>query len=229
MSEVNVSENLSRLRLRIEKAELAAGRESNSAGLVAVSKTKPISLILAAVAEGQRAFGENYAQEAIEKASTLADLGLEWHFIGPVQSNKTSGLATWMSWVHTVDRLKVARRLNDQRPEHMAPLNVCLQVNISGEASKAGLASDQIDALALEVAQLPRLRLRGLMAIPAPTDDPAEQRRAFSDMRLLLQRLKLALPELDTLSMGMSADLEAAIAEGATLIRVGSDIFGARN
>lgn len=229
MSEVNVSDNLNKLRLRIAKAEQSAGRAPNSVGLVAVSKTKPIGLIRAAVSDGQRAFGENYAQEAIEKATALADLGLEWHFIGPVQSNKTQGLAGAMAWVHTVDRLKIARRLNDQRPEGMPALNVCLQVNISRESSKAGLPPDQVAALACEVAGLPRLRLRGLMAIPAPTDNTLEQRQAFADMRELLLHLKLTLPELDTLSMGMSGDLEAAIAEGATLVRVGSDIFGARN
>jgi len=229
MLEVNVSDNLKKLRLRIAKAEQAADRAPNSVGLVAVSKTKPISLIRAAIAEGQRAFGENYAQEAIEKATALSGLGLQWHFIGPVQSNKTQGLAGAMSWVHTVDRLKIARRLNDQRPENMPALNVCLQVNISQETSKAGLPPDQVAALAREVAGLPRLRLRGLMAIPAPTDNTLEQRQAFADMRELLLQLKSTLPELDTLSMGMSGDLEAAIAEGATLIRVGSDIFGARN
>ena len=228
MSEVNVSDNLQILRERIARAEQSAGRSPSSVNLVAVSKTKPISLIRAVASEGQQAFGENYAQEAIEKADALAELALQWHFIGPVQSNKTQGLAKAMSWVHTVDRLKIARRLSDQRPENLPALNICLQVNISREPSKAGLPPDQVAALAHEVVQLPRLRLRGLMAIPAPTENISQQRRAFADMRELLQTLQRALPELDTLSMGMSGDLEAAIAEGATLIRVGSDIFGSR-
>jgi pyridoxal phosphate enzyme (YggS family) len=195
---------------------------------LAVSKTKPIADIQAAVAAGQRAFGENYAQEAVDKAIALASLQLEWHFIGPVQSNKTRPLAEHMDWVHTLDREKIARRLNEQRPATAPPLNVCLQVNISGENSKAGLQGEEVAELAGIVSQLPNLRLRGLMAIPAPATSVAAQRAPHRALRQLFMQLQKHYPTIDTLSMGMSGDLEAAVAEGATIVRVGTDIFGAR-
>ena len=195
---------------------------------MAVSKTKPIADIQAAVAAGQRVFGENYAQEAVDKAIALASLDLEWHFIGPVQSNKTRPLAMHMDWVHTLDREKIARRLNEQRPANAPPLNVCLQVNISGENSKAGLQGEEVAELAGIVGQLPNLRLRGLMAIPAPVTSVAAQRAPHRALRQLFMQLQKDYPTIDTLSMGMSGDLEAAVAEGATIVRVGTDIFGAR-
>lgn len=228
MASINVASNLAAVQARINAAETAAGRAPGSVALLAVSKTKPLSMIREAAAAGQRAFGENYAQEAIEKAEALADLDLEWHFIGPIQSNKTRALAEHMHWVHSIDRLKIARRLSEQRPEHLPPLNVCLQVNVSGEASKSGVAETELHALAVAVAALPGLSLRGLMAIPAPTEDTAAQRRPFQHLRELLNSLHQDLPDLDTLSMGMSGDLEAAVAEGATIVRVGTDLFGAR-
>jgi len=177
---------------------------------------------------GQRAFGENYAQEAIEKAEALTDLDLEWHFIGPIQSNKTRGLAEHMHWVHTIDREKIARRLSEQRPEGLPPLNICLQVNVSSEATKAGVSEAELDTLADTIVALPNLRLRGLMAIPAPSSIEAEQREPLRRLAELLATLQQRYPELDTLSMGMSSDLESAVTEGATIVRVGTDIFGAR-
>jgi pyridoxal phosphate enzyme (YggS family) len=196
--------------------------------LVAVSKTRPATAIRSAYEEGQRDFGENYLQEALEKIAAFPGEALVWHFIGPIQSNKTRAIAEHFDWVHSVDRLKLARRLNDQRPPDMPPLNVCLQVNISGEASKSGVEPEALAALATSVAELPRLRLRGLMAIPAASDDPEQQRRPFRALREALERLRADGLALDTLSMGMTNDLEAAIAEGATLVRVGTAIFGPR-
>ena len=180
---------------------------------------------------GQRAFGENYLQEALDKIAALQGKtpGLEWHFIGPIQSNKTRPIAEHFDWVHSVDRLKIAQRLSEQRPEELGPLNICLQVNISAEASKSGLAPEALPEVAAQVAQLPRLRLRGLMAIPAPSDDMKQQRAAFAAVRGLYEQLRAGGLAMDTLSMGMSADLEAAVAEGATIVRVGSAIFGARH
>ena len=228
MQSINVASNLQTVRDRIVRAEECAGREFDSVHLLAVSKTKDIEMIRAAYEAGQRAFGENYAQEAIEKSEALTDLNIEWHFIGPIQSNKTRGLASHMHWVHTVDREKIARRLSEQRPDHLAPLNVCVQVNVSGEASKAGVMPEQAEALAETILQLPRLRLRGLMAIPAPSSIEAEQREPMRQLTELLASLQKKYAELDTLSMGMSADLEAAVKEGATIVRVGTDIFGTR-
>lgn len=195
---------------------------------MAVSKTKPAALIRDAWAGGQRAFGENYAQEAELKAGELADLGIEWHFIGPIQSNKTRALASTMDWVHSVDRYKIARRLSDQRNPSLPPLNICLQVKLSNEATKSGAPPQQLAALAGEVATLPNISLRGLMTIPAASTDQAKQREVFASLRALFDGLKEGHPTLDTLSMGMSGDLEAAVAEGATLVRVGTDIFGPR-
>lgn len=228
MEEINVATNLHRVWRRIGEAEQLANRHSGSVSLLAVSKTKPDRYIRAAWEAGQRAFGENYAQEAEEKARRLDDLAIEWHFIGPIQSNKTRGLAETMAWVHSIDRLKIARRLSDQRPQHLPPLNLCLQVKLSDEPSKSGIAPSEIPALAAQITELPNLRLRGLMAIPAATSDYQLQRMAFKQLQTELFELQKQHPEVDTLSMGMSGDLEAAVVEGSTLVRVGTDIFGAR-
>ncbi|CAI8881532.1 PLP homeostasis protein [Methylococcus capsulatus] len=223
---LELQENLQAVRQRIRGAEQACGRPEDSVRLVAVSKTQPAAVLRAAYDLGQREFGENYLQEAMEKQDLLADLDIVWHFIGPIQSNKTRLLAERFDWVHSIDRLKIAQRLNDQRPPGRAPLNVCIQVNIGGEPTKSGVTPAAVAELAQAVAALPRLRLRGLMAIPAPTADEREQRAAFRRLRELLEGL--GMPGLDTLSMGMSDDLEAAVAEGTTLVRVGTAIFGRR-
>lgn len=213
---------------RIANAARTCGRAADAVSLLAVSKTFPIEAVDAIAAAGQRAFGENYAQEGVEKA--LARPNLVWHFIGPIQSNKTRGIAEHFAWVHTIDRLKIAERLSAQRPTDKAPLQVCVQVNISNEASKSGCAPGTALALCQAVAALPNLTLRGLMAIPEATDDPATQRRHFAALRQLMAEINASDTslKLDTLSMGMSDDLEAAIAEGATMVRVGSAIFGQR-
>ena len=211
----------------------AAGRERDAVRLLAVSKTFGPDAVLDAARAGQRAFGENYLQEALDKIAALSallpDQQLEWHFIGPIQSNKTRAIAANFDWVHTVEREKIAQRLSEQRPPTLGPLNICLQVNISGEASKSGVAPDALPQLARAVSALPNLRLRGLMAIPEPVDDINLQRAAFHRVGELLLALRADGLELDTLSMGMSADLTAAIMEGATIVRVGSAIFGSRN
>lgn len=221
---------LQAIQQRIRLACEAAGRTAESVRLIAVSKTFPAADVRALAAAGQRAFGENYVQEAIAKMAELHDLALEWHFIGPLQSNKTRAIAEQCNWVHSLDRLRIAQRLSDQRPLSMDSLRVLLQVNISGEASKSGCTPEELPALAAAVAQLPRLQLLGLMTVPEPTPDVALQRARFARLRQLRdslqQQLGLALPEL---SMGMSADLEAAIGEGATLVRVGTALFGARS
>jgi hypothetical protein len=221
---------------RIERAARAAGRDPRTVSLVAVSKTFGPDRVGQALAAGQRRFGENYLQEALAKmaevARTEAGHTAEWHFIGPIQSNKTRELAESFDWVQSLDRLKIAERLGSQRPADRPALNVLLQVNISGEATKHGVAPSELPALARQVAALPRLRLRGLMAIPEPTGEAARQRAAFARMRELLEGLRGELAgaasDLDTLSMGMSDDLEAAVAEGSTMVRVGTAIFGAR-
>jgi pyridoxal phosphate enzyme (YggS family) len=228
MEEINVATNLHRVWQRISAAEQLADRHSGSVSLLAVSKTKPDELIRAAWDAGQRAFGENYAQEAEEKAQRLTDLNIEWHFIGPIQSNKTRGLAQTMAWIHSVDRLKIAQRLSDQRPADLPPLNICLQIKLSNEPTKSGIVPSELPALVQQVIKLPKLRLRGLMAIPAATSDYREQRQAFNQLQTLLSELQKQHPEVDTLSMGMSGDLEAAVVEGSTMVRVGTDIFGAR-
>ncbi len=220
-----IANNIAKVAARIREAAQAAGRDPDTVGLLAVSKTQPAEAIREANGAGLSDFGENYLQEALEKQADLADLALTWHFIGPIQSNKTRAIAEHFDWVHSVDRLKIAQRLSEQRPAELPPLNVCLQVNVSGEASKSGCAPQDVAELARTIATLPNLRLRGLMAIPEPTDDLAEQHAAFSRLRQLQQALNL---ELDTLSMGMSQDLEAAIAEGATWVRIGTALFGAR-
>ncbi|MBS1211640.1 MAG: hypothetical protein H6R26_256 [Proteobacteria bacterium] len=221
-----IERGLAAVRARLAAAEWAAGRVQGAVGLVAVSKTHPAAAIREAYSAGQRDFGENYLQEARAKQEELNDLDIVWHFIGPIQSNKTKVLAAHFDWVHSVDRLKIAERLSEQRPEGLAPLNICIQVNVSGEASKSGAIPAQVADLAAAVAKLPQLRLRGLMAIPAPSDDFARQCAAFRTLRELMEALDV--PGLDTLSMGMSDDLEAAVREGATLVRVGAAIFGPR-
>lgn len=221
-----IAENIAKVGVRIREAAQASERDYGRIGLLAVSKTQPATAIREAFASGLRDFGENYLQEALNKQAELSDLPLIWHFIGPIQSNKTRPIAEHFDWVHSVDRLKVAQRLSEQRPAHLPALNVCLQVNVSGESSKSGCAPEDLPALAQAVALLPRLRLRGLMAIPAPSDDPQAQRAAFDRVRTLQEGLDL---ELDCLSMGMSHDLEAAIAAGATWLRIGTALFGARD
>jgi hypothetical protein len=224
----SIGENLQATKVRIARAAQACGRDPAAVMLLAVSKTHPAALLEQAHAAGQRAFGENYVQEALAKMDALAGKGLEWHLIGPLQSNKTRLVAARFDWVHAIESERIARRLSEQRPAALAPLQVLVQVNVSGEASKSGVAPDAAPALAHAVAALPRLRLRGLMAIPEPTPDSALQRARFRMLRGLLERLRREGLELDTLSMGMSDDLEAAIAEGATIVRVGTAIFGQR-
>ncbi|MBW0449843.1 YggS family pyridoxal phosphate-dependent enzyme [bacterium M00.F.Ca.ET.228.01.1.1] len=223
--------NLEAVQQRIAMAAHVAGRDARSIALLAVSKTFPAEDVRAAHAAGQRAFGENYVQEALTKIEALGDLraSLEWHFIGPLQSNKTRPVAEHFDWVHSVDRLKIAQRLSEQRPEHLPPLNVCLQVNISGEVSKSGVSAEEALQVAKEIAALPRLRLRGLMAIPEPAGNIDQQRVPHRRLRELFERLRDEGLPLDTLSMGMSSDLEAAVLEGATIVRVGTAIFGARD
>jgi pyridoxal phosphate enzyme (YggS family) len=213
---------------RIREAERLSGRPGGSVGLVAVSKTFAPDAIRALAEAGQRCFGESYLGEALTKIAALQKLGLEWHFIGPVQSNKTRGIATHFSWVHGIDRARIAARLSEQRPPELPPLQICVQINISGEASKSGVRPEEASALIGEIIGLPRLRLRGLMTIPAPAAGMQESRSSFRRLRELLLELQEQWPGLDTLSMGMSSDFEAAIAEGATLVRVGSGLFGAR-
>ena len=220
----NITKLLDRVRLSAEKSQ----RQASDIVVLAVSKTRPAEDIRAAHSAGLSQFGESYLQEAVEKIAQLEDLDLTWHFVGPIQSNKTRPIAAHFDWVHSVDRARIARRLSAQRPDEMAPLQVCLQVNISGEMSKSGVSLGDLPALAQDVVALPRLQLRGLMAIPAPTPDLSEQRRAFAALRQTMEELRDIAPGMDTLSMGMSGDLEAAIAEGATLIRVGTAIFGPR-
>ena len=221
-----LADNLHAIRTRIDGAAKASHRDPASVQLLAVSKTKPASAIAELHRAGVRDFGENYLQEALTKQTELSDLPLIWHFIGPIQSNKTKAIAEHFDWVHSVDRLKIAQRLSEQRPTDLPPLNICLQVNVSGEDSKSGCTPEQLPALAQAVAALPNLRLRGLMAIPEPTDDPAAQHAAFARLRQLQEALGLGL---DSLSMGMSHDLEAAIAQGATWVRIGTALFGARD
>lgn len=216
------------VRQRIYEACMSAGRDISAVRLIAVSKTFPADAVREVASAGQTAFGENYVQEAADKMSELNDLALEWHFIGPIQSNKTRLIAERFAWVHSVDRLKIAQRLAEQRPATLPPLNILLQVNLSGEASKSGCSPNELSELARAVGDLPRVRLQGLMTIPEPTDDPSLQRQRFAALKTLRRQLEeegLRVPEL---SMGMSADLEAAIMEGATLVRIGKAVFGQR-
>ncbi|MBK5526999.1 YggS family pyridoxal phosphate-dependent enzyme [Pseudomonas sp. TH06] len=221
-----IADNILQVGSRIQTATQAAHRPENSVQLLAVSKTKPAEALREAYAAGLRDFGENYLQEALGKQLELADLPLIWHFIGPIQSNKTRAIAEHFDWVHSVDRLKIAQRLSEQRPTDLPLLNICIQVNVSGEASKSGCNPTDLPALAAAINALPRLKLRGLMAIPEPTEDRAEQDAAFAAVQKLQASLDLPL---DTLSMGMSHDLESAIAQGATWVRIGTALFGARD
>ncbi len=233
---MSISENLQLVQHRIANSAQAAGRDPASITLLAVSKTFDVQAVLAAAQAGQRAFGENYVQEAIDKIAATRDmrehnpdLQLEWHFIGPIQSNKTRQIAEHFDWVHSVDRLKIAQRLSEQRPADMPPLQICLQVNVSGEATKSGLEPEALLELARAVVLLPNIRLRGLMAIPEPTEDVQQQCAAFAKLRFMQNDLQAVGIQTDTLSMGMSADMDAAIAEGATIVRIGTAIFGVRD
>ncbi|MDR9874549.1 YggS family pyridoxal phosphate-dependent enzyme [Pseudomonas allii] len=221
-----IADNIGQVSQRIRAAAEAVQRDASSIHLLAVSKTKPAQAVREAYAAGMRDFGENYLQEALGKQAELTDLPLSWHFIGPIQSNKTRAIAENFAWVHSVDRLKIAQRLSEQRPADLPPLNICIQVNVSGEASKSGCTPADLPALANAISALPRLKLRGLMAIPEPTEERAAQDAAFATVRELQASLNLPL---DTLSMGMSHDLESAIAQGATWVRIGTALFGARD
>lgn len=223
-----IGDNLQAVRQRIARACAGAQRDVNEVTLLAVAKTFGPEAVREAWDAGQRAFGENYIQEAVEKMALLHDLAVEWHCIGPVQSNKTRLVAANFHWVHTIDRLKIAQRLAEQRPPDLPPLQVCVQVNIDGGANKSGVAPAEVPALAREIAQLPRLRLRGLMTIPDPAPDYAAQKAVHDKARALFDELRGAGLAIDTLSMGMTADLEAAIAAGSTMVRVGTAIFGGR-
>ena len=220
--------NLQVVRLAIKNAAIVAQRDPASVHLLAVSKTFPESAIRAAYAAGQRAFGENYLQESLLKIAALKDLAIEWHCIGPIQSNKTRDIAENFAWVHGVERLKIAERLSAQRPHNLPPLNICLQVNVSGEASKSGVTPSEVESLAHALIKLPGIKLRGLMAIPAPCDDPRLQQQPFAHLAAIFRGLNSQSLALDTLSMGMSHDFPAAIAAGATLVRIGTAIFGDR-
>ncbi len=225
----NIEKNLHRIKSQIAEAAIAAGRAPEDITLLAVSKTKPAADILAAYQCGQLDFGENYLQEAEQKIQALAGKGIQWHFIGPIQSNKTRKISELFDWVHSVDRYKIAERLSQQRLETLKPLNILLQVNIDNEASKAGISTDQVLPLAEQIASLPQVKLRGLMAIPSAQEDYQQQCIPFAKMQTLLQELHNQHPECDTLSMGMSGDMQAAIAQGSTLVRIGTAIFGNRN
>ena len=230
---MSISTQLHSVRHAIAESCHAAGRDPASVVLLAVSKTFGADAVIEAADAGQVAFGENYLQEAVNKLAEVhklrPDLSLEWHFIGPIQSNKTRPIAENFSWVHAVDREKIAQRLSEQRPEHLPPLNICLQVNVSGEDSKSGVSPEELPALAQAVARLPNIHLRGLMAIPEPETDPARQRAPFALLRELQKNLAEMGVHTDTLSMGMSGDMQAAIAEGATMVRIGTAVFGKRD
>ncbi|BCA38219.1 YggS family pyridoxal phosphate-dependent enzyme [Kluyvera ascorbata] len=228
----DIAHNLAQVREKISAAAARCGRDSEEVTLLAVSKTKPASSVEEAVASGQRAFGENYVQEGVEKILHFREKGvtsLQWHFIGPLQSNKSRLVAEHFDWCHTVDRLKIATRLSEQRPPEMPPLNVLIQINISDEQSKSGIPLDALDALAADIAALPNVRLRGLMAIPAPETEYERQLAVAQQMAAAFARLKADYPTVDTLSLGMSDDMEAAIAAGSTMVRIGTAIFGARD
>ena len=224
-----IASNLQAVREAIADAAMRAGRRADEIVLLAVSKTFAQDALREAYRAGQTRFAESYVQEALDKIAALRDIPLEWHYIGPIQSNKTRAIAENFAWVHSVDRLKIAERLSEQRPAHLPPLQACLQINISGEASKSGVAPGEAGALAHAIAKLPGLRLRGLMAVPAPSDDIAEQRRPFAQLRELRDELNRQGLQMDTLSMGMSHDFVSAIAEGATIVRIGTAIFGDRD
>lgn len=225
----SVASRLTFVRNQIADFELRHARKPGEVTLMAVSKRKPVAAILESISAGQRCFGENYVDEGVEKIQKIDDASLEWHFIGAIQSRKTAEIAENFDWAHGVDRLKIAKRLSAQRPAHKAPLNICLQLNLDNEASKAGISLQQLPELAADCAQLPGIALRGLMAIPAPRTDFSAQRQVFAKVRSALASIPDTNGQLDTLSMGMSGDLEAAVAEGATIVRVGTAIFGARD
>lgn len=225
----SLAESFEIVRRQIADDCVNANRDPNSVSLLAVSKTRSADEVRLAAATGQQAFGENYLQEAVDKIAALSDLDLEWHFIGPIQSNKTRPIAENFAWVHSVDRLKIAQRLSDQRPHYAKALNICIQVNISAEAQKAGCSVAELPELARQIAALPKVCLRGLMVIPEATEDMTLLRQRFRETAGLLEQLKAEIPTLDTLSMGMSGDLDAAIAEGSTMVRVGTALFGPRN
>ena len=225
----DISAALAQIRQRISDAERRFNREPDSVQLLAVSKTKPVTDIQAAINAGQVCFAENYLQEAVDKIMLLSNAQLVWHFIGSIQSNKTREIALHFQWVHTINRIKVARRLSEQRPDHLPPLNVCLQINISDETSKSGISPFELKQLVNDCSSLPNIKIRGLMAMPAQVSDFEKQRVPFRRLRLLFTELQTEYPELDTLSMGTTNDLEAAIAEGATMVRIGTAIFGARS
>jgi PLP dependent protein len=230
---MSITQNVQQVSALIAEAARGVGRDPASVTLLAVSKTFGPDAVIEAAEAGQTGFGENYLQEALDKQQSVKtlrpDLVLEWHFIGPIQSNKTRPIAEHFEWAHAVDREKIARRLSEQRPQNLPPLNICLQVNVSGEDSKSGVAPTEVLALAQAVTILPGLRLRGLMAIPEPAEDFESQRKPFALLRALQQQLTEAGIPTDTLSMGMSADMDAAIAEGATIVRIGTAIFGKRD
>ncbi len=225
---INIAENIQQIQQNIARAAEKYHRDKNSVQLLAVSKTRPAEMLRQAYQVGQRNFGENYLQEALQKIQALSDLSIVWHFIGAIQSNKTRDIAQHFSWVHSVDRLKIARRLSEQRGDGLAPLNICLEVNISEEPSKAGFLLNELDGVIEEVRKLPHIKLRGLMAIPAQADSFEQQRQIFKPLREKLESFNQQGYGLDTLSMGMSNDMEAAIAEGATIVRIGTAIFGRR-
>lgn len=232
----SIKANLADVLERLSEVAIASGRSPTDIHLLAVSKTFPANDVRLAFEAGQKAFGENYVQEGVAKISDLSDIRnqIQWHFIGPLQSNKSKDVAENFDWVHSIDRLKIAQRLNDQRPDHLTPLNVCIQVNISGEASKSGVEPSELVDLCLAIAVMPKIRLRGLMSIPEPTDNETQQRADHKQLFHLFQELKnnpllqSLSADLDTLSMGMSSDMAAAIAEGSTMVRIGTAIFGKR-
>ena len=228
-STVNIANNLAQIQHNISEFCNKYQRKAKSVQLLAVSKTRPAADIRQAFNAGQTHFGENYLQEALEKIQALNDLKIHWHFIGSIQSNKTRPLAENFLWVHSVDRLKIAQRLSQQRPSTLPPLNICLQLNISDEATKSGLSVHEVEALVNEIILLPNIKLRGLMAIPAKAASFDAQRLIFAQVKALLNQLQIKHPQLDTLSMGMSGDMQAAIAEGSTMVRIGTAIFGARS
>ncbi|WP_415895552.1 YggS family pyridoxal phosphate-dependent enzyme [Neptuniibacter sp. PT34_22] len=223
-----IAENLKKVRSEIESSASNNSRYASDITLLAVSKTRPTDDIRIAANEGQVHFGENYLQESLNKIDELKELKLCWHFIGPLQSNKTRAVAENFDWLHTLDRLKIAKRLSEQRPTELEPLNVCIQVNISNEESKSGCLPDELTTLVDEISKLPNICIRGLMAIPKATQDPKEQKAAFAKMKALQLELQTKHPQLDTLSMGMSGDMDTAIAEGSTIVRIGTAIFGPR-
>ena len=226
---MKITENLSKIRNEISAAEKQFQRQPDSVRLLAVSKTRTVDEIMTAYDAGQREFGENYCQEAVEKVEVIQQKDIVWHFIGPIQSNKTNLIATHFDWVHTIDRIKIARRLNESRPDNTTTLNVCVQINISGEESKSGISLDSLDEFLNEMTQFEKLNVRGLMALPAPSNNFEEQRAAFSELSQKFTDLKHSYPEFDTLSIGTTQDMLAAIAEGATIVRIGTAIFGPRN